>query len=340
MVRSRLPDATIVSFWHVPWLTPQRMSLCPWLAALVNGLLGSDIVGFQTPEHRRNFTACVPAGRSQVHLADSSGATESLHRIRVRDYPISIAWPTAAEKAEWPSIGVARQQAAARFDLPSAGRLIVGIDRFDYTKGLLERLHAVEHLLAMNPCWRGRLRFVQVAAPTRTAVAEYAGFRAQVLAAAQRINHRFAADGPPPVRLLDMHHDHAAVNALYRAADVCLVTSLHDGMNLVCKEFVAARDDEQGVLVLSRYAGASHELSQALVVDPHRTADVAVAIHRALTMPADEQRRRMKSLRATVEERNVYRWAASMLLDVGAVRRARRAKVHSASEDTLATGTG
>ena len=340
MVRSRLPDATIVSFWHVPWLSPQRMSLCPWLPALVDGLLGSDIVGFQTPEHRRNFLACASPGGVEAHPADSPGTAHPGRRSLVRDYPISIAWPTAAEKAEWPDIAEARRHAAQRFDLPDDGRLIVGIDRFDYTKGLLERLRAVEQLLASSPGWRGRLRFVQVAAPTRTSVAEYGGFRVQVMAAAERINRRFAADGPPPVRLLDVHHDPAEVTALYRAADLCLVTSLHDGMNLVCKEFIAARDDEQGVVVLSRYACAAHELSQALVVDPHHTFEVAEALDRALSMPADEQRRRMRSLRATVEERNVYHWAASLLLDAGALRRAWRAPVQASTEASLATSTG
>ena len=322
LVRKHLPHATIVSFWHVPWSHPDQMGICPWLPEIVRGLLGSDIVGFQTPEHVRHFAAAVD---HDARPAPDQGGHEIVrhgHCTRVRDYPISIAWPTAPEVAAWPSVARCRLDAALRFALPADGRLIVGIDRFDYTKGLLERLRAVEQLLVSYPQWRGRIRYVQVAAPTRTALAEYAGIRMQVWAEVERINARFAASGPDPILLLDAHHDHAAVNALYRAADVCLVTSLHDGMNLVCKEFIAARDDEQGVLVLSRFAGAAHELTQASIVNPYHSAEVAEAIHRGLAMPPHEQRRRMRSLRATVRENNAYRWAASMLIDAAALRSA------------------
>ena len=346
MVRSRLPKATIVSFWHVPWPSAQRLALCPWWPELVGGLLGSDIVGLQTPEHRHNFSATVSArDASPAASSHSADIVRRGKRAQVRDYPISIAWPTDAESAQWPTIELARRAAARQFALPADGRLIVGIDRLDYTKGLLERLRAVEHLLASRPEWRGRLHVVQIAAPTRTAVAEYVGYRDQVTAAVQRINARFAARGTPPVRLLDAHHDHAAVNALYRAADLCLVTSLHDGMNLVCKEFIAARDDDQGVLVLSRFAGAAHALSQALIVDPHQTAEVANAIHRGLSMPSAEQRWRMRSLRATVRSHNVYRWAAAMLLDAVALRRPEHPVLQASavarpSITSLATATG
>ena len=185
---------------------------------------------------------------------------------------------------------------------------------------LVERLQAVETLLDSKPQWRGQLRFVKIAAPTRAGVAGYAELQSQMRAEADRINARFAPFGPVPVLLLDSHHDRQAVTTLYRAADLCLVTSLHDGMNLVCKEFVAARDDEQGVLVLSQFAGATDELVQALIVNPYHLAQVADAIHAGLTMPLHEQRRRMRMLRATVKHNNVYRWAARMLLDAAAVR--------------------
>ena len=197
-------------------------------------------------------------------------------------------------------------------------RLAVGVDRFDYTKGILERLHAVERLLEKYPEWIGRFTFVQVAAPSRGALEEYrsvpgthhAGQRAHQPALRR-------AGGYQSVHLLAQHHDHDAVNELYRAADVCLVTSLHDGMNLVCKEFVAARDDEHGVLILSRFAGAARELPEALIVNPYHVEETADALHRALTMPEAEQRERMASLRTTVREFNVYRWAGRMLSDAG-----------------------
>ena len=333
LVRERLPRATLVSFWHIPWAHSEQMAMCPWLPELIDGLLGSDIIGFQTPRHVRNFMeSAETVGRPAVPATRSEIATGG-RRTRVRDFPISIAWPGNAEDCSTdvelpPATPDARpaSRSETRFmknigwPFPTGTKLIVGVDRLDYTKGLVERLQAVETLLDSKPQWRGQLRFVQIAAPTRAGVAGYAELQSQMRAEADRINARFAPFGPVPVLLLDSHHDRQAVTTLYRAADLCLVTSLHDGMNLVCKEFVAARDDEQGVLVLSQFAGATDELVQALIVNPYHLAQVADAIHAGLTMPLHEQRRRMRMLRATVKHNNVYRWAARMLLDAAAVR--------------------
>jgi trehalose 6-phosphate synthase len=204
-----------------------------------------------------------------------------------------------------------------RLGLPEGATLAVGVDRFDYTKGILERLHAVERLLEKHPEWVGRFVFVQVAAPTRSSLEEYRSFQERIDRVVQRINQRFSRPGYTPVYLLAEHHEHDAVNELFRAAHMCLVTSLHDGMNLVCKEFVAARNDEQGVLVLSRFAGAAREMAQALIVNPYHVEETADALHRAATMPEAEQRERMASLRMTVREFNVFRWAGGMLADAG-----------------------
>ena len=191
------------------------------------------------------------------------------------------------------------------------------MDRFDYTKGILERLNAVERLLEKWPTWIGRFVFVQVAAPSRSALEEYRSFGERVHRLAERINQRFGTTNYQPVQLLAQHHEHDAVNELFRAANICVVTSLHDGMNLVCKEFVAARDDLNGVLVLSRFAGAAREMPEALIVNPYHVEETADALHRAATMPAAEQRERMASLRSTVQEFNVFRWAGRMLADAG-----------------------
>jgi len=207
-----------------------------------------------------------------------------------------------------------------RLGLAAQQRIAVGVDRFDYTKGILERLHAVERLLEKHPGWIGTFAFVQVAAPSRSSLDEYRAFQERIRHVTDRINQRFGRPGYQPVHLLAEHHDHDAVYELYRAADVCLVTSLHDGMNLVCKEFVAARDDERGVLILSRFAGAAREMAEALIVNPYHVEESADALHQALTMPEAEQRERMASLRMTVREFNVYRWAGRMLSDAGRVR--------------------
>lgn len=340
LLRERLPRATLVSFWHIPWAHAEQMAMCPWLPELIDGLLGSDIIGFQTSRHVRNFMESARAlGRPAVAGPRCEIATGG-RRTRVRDFPVSIAWPGDAEDcaegsgddagcalatldASRPSTSESRFLGTIGWPYPAGMKLIVGVDRLDYTKGLIERLQAVELLLESKPQWRGRLRFVQIAAPTRAGVAGYARLQCELRAEVERINARFAAFGPAPVLLLDTHHDRPAVTALFRAADVCLVTSLHDGMNLVCKEFVAARDDEQGVLVLSQFAGTTDELAQALIVNPYHLAQVAEAIHTGLAMPVHEQRQRMRSLRATVQHNNIYRWAARMLLDAAAVRGSR-----------------
>jgi trehalose-6-phosphate synthase len=233
----------------------------------------------------------------------------------VESYPISIEWPTPTEVAHWAPVAECRANVLQRLHLPADQRIAVGVDRFDYTKGILERLHAVERMLEKYPEWLGRFTLVQVAAPSRSALEEYRVFRDRITQVTERINKRFGTGGTQPVLLLAEHHEHEQVNELYRAADVCLVTSLHDGMNLVCKEFVAARDDERGVLVLSRFAGAARELAEALIVNPYHVEETADALHRALTMPEREQRERMAALRTTVREFNVYRWAGRMLSD-------------------------
>jgi trehalose-6-phosphate synthase len=203
-------------------------------------------------------------------------------------------------------------------------KLAVGIDRLDYTKGILERMNAVERLFEKHPEWIGQFVFVQVAAPSRAALDEYRLFHDRIRKLSERINVRFGVPGYQPVRLLVSHHEHDAVSELFRAADVCMVTSLHDGMNLVCKEFVAAREDERGVLILSGFAGAAREMTEALIVNPYHVEECADALQQALTMPEAEQRERMASLRMTVREFNVYRWAGRMLTDAGRWRMRQR----------------
>jgi trehalose 6-phosphate synthase len=198
------------------------------------------------------------------------------------------------------------------------------VDRLDYTKGIVERLLAVQRLFELHPEWIGKFTFVQIAAPSRSSLDEYQRFEAQVRATAAQINARFGESGYEPVRLLIEHHGSESVNEHYRAADVCVVTSLHDGMNLVAKEYIAVRDDERGVLILSQFAGAARELHEALIVNPYHIEEVAEALHRALSMPADEQRERMASLRQLVREFNVYRWAGRMLLEAARVRQRER----------------
>ncbi|MEO8857509.1 MAG: trehalose-6-phosphate synthase [Burkholderiaceae bacterium] len=320
MVRAKLPRATIITFWHIPWPNPESFSICPWRRQILEGMLGSTILGFHTPFHCKNFVETVDRFLEARIEHEHSTISFRKKKTLVESYPISIEWPSDAVVASWPSVAECRRVVMERFSLPADVCLAVGVDRFDYTKGILERLHAVEHLLEKRPEWIGRFVFLQVAAPTRSALEEYRLFQERIERVTQRINERFGRPDYQPVFLLAQHHEHEAVTELFRAADVCVVTSLHDGMNLVCKEFVAARDDERGVLILSRFAGAAREMPEALIVNPYHVEEMANALHRAAIMPLAEQRERMGSLRMTVREFNVFRWAGRMLADAARSR--------------------
>jgi trehalose-6-phosphate synthase len=315
MIRARLPRATILTFWHIPWPNPESFGICPWRREILQGMLGSTILGFHTRFHCKNFIETVDryleARIEHEHSTISYQEKDTL----VESYPISIEWPST--QTPMPPVSDCRKNVVERLGLPPSACIAVGVDRFDYTKGILERLNAVERFLEKWPEWVGRFAFIQVAAPTRGALDEYRNFQLRVHELADRINTRFGRAGNLPVHLLARHHEYDAVTELFRAADMCVVTSLHDGMNLVCKEFVAARDDLQGVLVLSRFAGAAREMPEALIVNPYHVEETADALHRAATMPAAEQRERMASLRSTVREFNVFRWAGRMLADAG-----------------------
>lgn len=315
LIRKKLPAATILTFWHIPWPNPESFGICPWRSEILEGLLGSTIMGFHTQFHCKNFMETVD--RFLEARIEHEHATISFQgkSTFVESYPISIEWPSDAERQRWPAPGPGKAAVFKRLGLQANARLAVGVDRFDYTKGILERLLAVERFLEKFPAWVGIFSLVQVAAPTRGALDEYRFFQKRIEELVERINTRFGTGSYKPVHLLAEHHEQEALIELYRAADVCLVTSLHDGMNLVCKEFVAARDDERGVLILSRFAGAARELPEALLVNPYHVEETADMLQAALQMPEAEQRERMVSLRNTVREFNVYRWAGRMLSD-------------------------
>jgi len=208
--------------------------------------------------------------------------------------------------------------------LPAYAKLAVGIERFDYTKGILDRLRAIDLLLSAHPEWREKLAFVQIAAPTRTKLNSYSMLQDEVIALVDEINVRHGSERYKPIRLLIRHHEPAEVFELFRAADLCIVSSLHDGMNLVAKEFVAARTDLRGVLVLSEFTGAARELTEALIVNPYDLEASSEALAVALAMPIDEQEDRMRSMRSLLAQFNVYRWAGKMLVDAARLRNQER----------------
>src|SRR6058998_1954168 len=320
MIQDALPAATIVSFWHIPWPNPEAFAICPWREELLDGLLGSSILGFHTQFHCNNFVDTVD--RLLEARVDREMFTVSYRGklTAVKRYPISIEWPPSPSLVSTP-VEDCRREVRARHGLPADHAIGVGVDRLDYTKGIEERLRAVERLLEMQPQWAGKFTFIQIAAPTRSRIEQYQEYDARVRAMAARINGRFVHVGHPPIVLKVEHHQPEAIYEYYRAAELCMVTSLHDGMNLVAKEFVSSRDDERGVLILSQFTGAARELPEAIIVNPYDTDQSAAALHMALSMPPGEQRARIRLMRGLIQEFNVYRWAGRMLIDAVGMRR-------------------
>ncbi len=346
LVRDRLPHATIITFWHIPWPNSESFGICPWRNELIEGLLGSTILGFHTSYQAKNFIETADRYLETRIEHENSIISYGGVRTQVATYPISIDWPDAPSFEK--TIDECRLEVRQRLGVPADQLLGLGVDRLDYTKGILERFAAVEAMLERHPEMIGRFTFVQIAAPSRSALEEYQNFEARVRAEASRINRRFARPvagrddrgATNSIALLIEHHDKRSVFTHYRACDVCVVTSLHDGMNLVAKEFVASRDDEQGVLVLSAFAGASRELREALIVNPYHVEHTADMIHAGLTMPAAEQRERMRALRAVVRDNNVFRWAGRMLLDASRVRQRDRIRARIAEHQSDADDRG
>lgn len=323
MICKVLPRATIITFWHIPWPNPESFGICPWREEILAGMLGSTILGFHTPFHRKNFLETVDRYLETRIESEASTVSHGGKLTQVENYPISIAWPGASEvSAE--NRNECRLNIRKSLALPPDHLLGIGVDRLDYTKGIVERFQAVERMLELNPGMVGKFTFVQIAAPTRSSLEEYQNFEARVRALVLRINQRFSQGNYVPILLKAEHHDQYQLNRYYRAADVCMVTSLHDGMNLVAKEFVASRYDELGVLLLSQFTGAARELHEALIVNPYHIEQSAEALYRALIMPEAEQKERMRSMRALVKDFNVYRWAGHMLLDAARLRKRER----------------
>ena len=338
LIRNRLPSATIITFWHIPWPNPEAFGICPWREEILDGMLGSSIMAFHTRFHCNNFIDTID--RYLETRIDRENSTVSFggQITAVRNYPISIEWPGRAYATARP-VSETRQQVRESHQLPLDCMVGIGVDRMDYTKGILERFLAVERLLELRPEWVGRFAFIEIAAPTRSEISHYQQFANEVSALAERINERFKKGTYQPIILKMERHEPAQVFDYLRAADVCMVTSLHDGMNLVAKEFVASRDDERGVLILSQFTGAARELLEALIVNPYDIDQCAAALDLALAMPLTEQRDRMRSMRSLIQEFNVFRWAGRMLIDAARMRQRRRVmrRIHEIEDTPLMT---
>jgi len=320
MIKEARPDARVSIFWHIPWPNPEAFGICPWQRELVDGLLGADLIGFQIQAHCDNFLETVDAALESRIEWERFAVKRSGHVTFVRPFPISVDFHEAQRGAGTnASPYVLRAELLNKLAI-KANFLGVGVDRVDYTKGLLERLRGVERFLEKYPAYLGKFTFVQIGAPSRTEIQRYHDFLQEFEAEAARINSRFQTTDWKPIALLTRHHSHEEILPYYRAADLCMVTSLHDGMNLVAKEFIAAREDEEGALILSQFTGAARELRDAIIVNPYDVEQLAEGIRVALEMDTDERQARMKLLRTYIKDHNVFRWAGNLITELSEIR--------------------
>ena len=321
MIKEKRPDARVAIFWHIPWPNQEAFGICPWQRQLVDGLLGADLIGFHIQSHCNNFLQTVDRVVESRVDWEHFAVLRQNHRTIVRPFPISVGL-THDESTESDNHRVNYlERSTLMHNLGGeAAFLGVGVDRVDYTKGIPERFRAIERFLEKYPKYQGQFTFVQIGAPSRTHIKRYHDLLAEVEAEAERINWRFQTGKWKPIHFLNRQHNHEEIERYYSAADLCLVTSLHDGMNLVAKEFIAARRDERGVLILSQFTGAARELRDALLVNPYDVDQTAEAIRAALEMGPEEKQARMHRMRRVVKEQNIYRWAGSLITELCELR--------------------
>ncbi len=310
LIRKEKPNAKIAVFWHIPWPNPESFGICPWEREILTGLLGADLIGFHTQYHCNHFLDTVNNALESRVSWENFSVKMGRQITFIKPFPISIAF--TLRDMDVNSQKIEPNQLLSEYGI-IAQNIGIGVDRIDYTKGLAEKFLAIERFFEKNPSYIGKFTFVQIGAPSRTLIKSYSDVVSLIENEANRINWRFKSKNWKAILLLKRHHSHEEIMPFYSAADFCMVTSLHDGMNLVAKEFVASRSNNDGALILSRFAGASHELHGAIIVNPYDIEKMADAIKIALEMTREEKSKRMKQMRQVVLTQNIYSWAANLL---------------------------
>jgi trehalose-6-phosphate synthase len=316
LIKKEKPKAKVAIFWHIPWPNPESFGICPWQREILKGMLGADLIGFHTQYHCNHFLETVNSALESRVLWDNFSVKMGGQTTFVKPFPISISFTLKDYDDDSPKINISRLLTEFGISVKYIG---IGVDRIDYTKGIAEKFLAVERFLEKNSSYLGNFTFVQIGAPSRTLLKTYSDTVKAVEQEAERINLRFRSKNWKPILLLKKHHSHEEIAPYYSSADFCMITSLHDGMNLVAKEFVASRTQNDGALILSRFAGASQELQGAIVVNPYDIEKSADAIKQALEMTSAEQNQRMKQMRLTVVRQNIYSWAAGLIRTMAAI---------------------
>ena len=317
MIRNKRPDATLVHFWHIPWPAPEVFAICPYQQEILDGLLACDLLGFHVQQHCNNFLDTVNRlTESRVDVEKFSVIRQN-QETRVRPFPISVA--EGQSRVSQGDNGEAKK-IITELNLENA-LVCVGVDRIDYTKGIIERIMAVDRFLEKFPEFRKRFVLLQLGAPSRTHIQRYHQLIGEIDELVEKTNWKHSEGIWKPIIHLKRHFSHEEIADYYAIADLCIVSSLHDGMNLVAKEFIAAKPDCSGMLILSKFTGAARELTDAVLINPYATEEFADAIKYAIDMPTEERRRRMESMRRIVATNNVYRWAGSIIQELSGLRK-------------------
>jgi trehalose 6-phosphate synthase len=318
LIKKERPDVKVAIFWHIPWPNPESFGICPWQRELLRGMLGADLVGFHTQYHCNNFLETVNEALESRVLWENFSVKIGNHFTLVKPFPISIAF-TLKDYESQDHDRAMPSELLRQYGI-QAEYMAIGVERIDYTKGLIEKFLAVERFLDKYPHYQGRFTLVQIGAVSRALLKTYSDTVSAVEAEINRINWKFKTKNWQPILFLKKHHSHEEIQPFYRSANLCMVTSLHDGMNLVAKEFIASRDHNDGALILSRFAGASQELQGALIVNPYDIEQMGDAIKTALEMPLDQQLHKMKLMRRMIMNHNVYSWASAILRAMASIQ--------------------
>ncbi len=311
-LRDKNPRLTIGQFWHIPWPSFERLETCPWYEEVLDGLLGNDLLGFHIPSYCRDFLESAERGAGVTTDREKGTIEQAAHTTRVEAFPISVDFDSISGQAG--SEEVEREMNSLRRELNLDGKYMgLGMDRLDYTKGIPERLRALDKFLEDNPGYRGKVVYIMAGIPSRTEISAYGELAHSVDKLIESINAKYGTGDWKPVIPMLRQLTPVTLNALRRLAHFCIVSSLHDGMNLVAKEYISARTDGDGVLILSRFAGAVEELGDALAIDPYDIEGFVATIKQAVEMPEAERRRRMENMRKVVSGNNIYRWGADII---------------------------
>jgi trehalose 6-phosphate synthase len=312
ILKERRPDIILAQFWHIPWPNTEAFRICPWGKEILLGLLGNDLLGFHIRYHCQNFLDTIDRTiEARVDHERFSVIRENKETL-VRPFPISVDFEKIANMAQDPAYE--EEVKKLRRSLRLKNRWVgLGVDRIDYTKGIIERFKAIDRFLERHPEYLGRFSFLQLGPISRIHIQTYKDYNDKIYHLMTEINEKYRTKDWQPLFLQKSHFNSRELISYYRLADVCIISPLHDGMNLVAKEFVASRVDNNGVLILSQFTGSARELTEALLINPFATDHFADTIKRALEMPAAEKTKRMEKLREVVKEYNIYRWAGKMV---------------------------